>query len=66
VEAGPIYEVWTVNIDAQLYKRLGISDEIPMGTGWEKVPGAVLVDISLGAYGPLGASLQKELYTQNG
>ena len=68
VEAGPIYEVWTISIDGRPYKRLGISDEEPTGTGWEPIPDLYLQKVSLGTYGPLGIhyGVPRAIMTSNG
>ena len=67
VEAGPVYEVWTISIDGKPYKRLGISEEAPTGTGWDPIPGLYVRKVSLGTYGPLGIHYgARYLITSNG
>lgn len=54
VEAGPIYELWAISVDWLPYRRLGMKDDVPMGTAWKLVPEVYLKDVTLGIYGPIG------------
>jgi hypothetical protein len=65
--AGPIYELWAITSNWHPYKRLGMSDQAPSGTAWERVPDILLYDVSLGIYGPMGLYYTtRELIILNG
>ncbi|XP_028392974.1 uncharacterized protein LOC114517441 isoform X2 [Dendronephthya gigantea] len=67
IKAGPIYELWGITIDGYPYKRLGMTDSIPIGTAWELVPDVLLKDVSFGIYGPVGiAKYVNEIIILNG
>ena len=65
--AGPIYEIWAITSDGYCYRRLGMSDGIPMGTEWELIPNLLLRDATFGIYGPIGIAKKfKAIITLNG
>lgn len=65
IEAGPVYELWAVDAYDLPYRRLGMSDSVPIGTAWERVPDHVFNEVSLGIYGPVG-TFASDIIMSNG
>ena len=48
IEAGPKGEVWGVNVNKELYTRIGVSQSLPSGVIWKKVGSKSYASVTIG------------------
>jgi hypothetical protein len=48
IEAGPNGHVWGVNVNNELYTRIGVSQTSPSGSKWETIGSRSFVSVTIG------------------
>ena len=64
ISSGDSGEVWGVNEDDMIYRREGVTQQNPTGTGWKQVEGSLgQVDVFRGEV--WGVNRNEQIFTSN-